>query len=295
MTANPNGDQPVGRFSDRLARAIDAKRAPVCVGLDPDAGRLDPSIPGAVDPERFTAFGRGVIDAVADLVPAVKPQSACYERFGSMGIRSLENTVRSARDAGLLVILDAKRGDIGVSARHYAAAASSMGVDAITVNGYLGAETVEPYLEAGLGVFVLVRTSNPGSDDVQSRTLADGQTVAEMMSQQVACLGANVIGDRGLSDAGAVVGATKRADAVSLRRRMPHQMLLIPGVGAQGGTIEDVREMCRPHAERHGDLGVVINASRSVIFAEPAGGEPWTEAVRRAARELALESASLLG
>lgn len=284
-----------GSFSDALVEAIDRTRAPVCVGLDPDAERIDASIPGSTEAERFVSFGAGVIDAVADLVPAVKPQSACYERYGSAGFRAMEDTIRSARDAGLVVILDAKRGDIGVSARHYAASAAGMGAHAITVNGYLGKETIEPYLEAGLGVFVLVRTSNQGSDEVQSTELADGHTVAEMMAHQVACLGAHSIGSRGLSDAGAVVGATKSADAAALRRLMPHQPLLIPGVGAQGGTVDDVRVMCRPRAETHGELGVVINASRSVIYAQGAAGESWTDAVRRAAKELALESASLLG
>jgi orotidine-5'-phosphate decarboxylase len=146
-----------------------------------------------------------------------------------------------ASEAGLAVVLDAKRGDIGVSAEHYAASAKSMGAGAITVNAYLGPETIKPYLSAGLGAFVLVRTSNPDSDAVQSLKLSDGRTVGEMMADHVAGLGAACVGSHGYSDVGAVVGATKAEDGRALRARMPKQFFLVPGDGAQGGTADDIR------------------------------------------------------
>ncbi len=290
-------DAPSARFSDRLADAIDLVGAPVCVGLDPVAGRLPEPVrshPG-LDAEAVMAFCKGVIDAVAGVVAAVKPQSACFERLGSAGIAALEAVVAHARGRGLIVVLDAKRGDIGTTAEHYAAAAVGFGADAITVNGYLGPETVEPFLDAGLGVFVLVRTSNLGSDAVQSARLEDGRTVAEMMADHVASLGSSRRGKRGLSDAGAVVGATKPADAASLRARMPDAPILVPGYGAQGGTADDVRALVRRGARRPGEQGVLVNASRSVIYAAPREREGWQAAVGRAAREMATDLRRALG
>src|SRR5262249_2518895 len=134
------------------------------------------------------------------------------------------------------------------------------GADALTVSGYLGPDTIEPFLKPGHGAFVLVRTSNPGSDAVQSLPLADGRTIAEMMADHVAALGATRRGKRGLSDVGAVVGATKAADAASLRKRMPDQIFLVPGYGAQGGRLDDVRPMLRPGARWPGDSGVLVTA-----------------------------------
>jgi len=231
------------------------------------------------------------VEAVADVVPAVKLQSACFERYGAPGWAALELAGAEARERGLLVILDAKRGDIGISATHYAAAAAALGAHALTVNAYLGPETVEPYLEAGLGVFVLVRTSNPDSDAVQSSPLEDGRTVAEMMADLVTTLGASRRGERGLSDVGAVVAATKPADAASLRARMPDTPFLVPGFGAQGGSSETIRGLRRPA----GDGGLLVSASRSVIYPDAArpdtAGRPvqddWREQVRAAARSMA--------
>ncbi|HYE02463.1 MAG TPA: orotidine-5'-phosphate decarboxylase, partial [Phycisphaerales bacterium] len=220
-----------GSFADRLAEAVARAGSPACVGLDPVLERLPEEVRGAyADPgQALVAFSRGVIDAVAGIVPAVKFQSACYERHDLA--RELRGLVLEARAAGLLVVLDAKRGDIGISAEHYAHAAFSGpgGADALTVSGYLGPDALAPFLVDGHGLFVLVRTSNPGSDQVQSLRLEGGRSVAEMMAGHVRRLGAERVGSAGLSDVGAVVGATKAADAAALRELMPEQVFLVPG------------------------------------------------------------------
>ena len=276
-------------FADFLTSRIAETRSVACVDLDP----VLESLPDAVrvrhhDPvEAVRAFCLGVIDAVADAVPAVKPQSACFERYGSRGVAVLEAVCSHARSRGLCVVLDAKRGDIGVSAQHYAAAAVHAGAHAITVNAYLGFDTVEPYLDAGLGVFALVRTSNPGSDAVQDPRLHDGRTVAAMMAERVAALGAARRGASGLSDVGAVVGATKAAQGVELRRLMPSQVFLVPGYGAQGGTAADIRALARAGAKDPAEAGVLVNASRSVIYARGVGA--WQENIRTAAATMTEE------
>ncbi|HYF15407.1 MAG TPA: orotidine-5'-phosphate decarboxylase [Phycisphaerales bacterium] len=276
-------------FADFLTSRIAETRSVACVGLDP----VLESLPDAVrvrhhDPvEAVRAFCLGVIDAVADAVPAVKPQSACFERYGSRGVAVLEAVCSHARSRGLCVVLDAKRGDIGVSAQHYAAAAVHAGAHAITVNAYLGFDTVGPYLEGGLGIFALVRTSNPGSDGVQDLRLDDGRTIAAMMAEQVAALGAHRPSTSGLSDVGAVVGATKASQGAELRKLMPNQFFLVPGYGAQGGTADDIRALVRANAKGPAEAGVLVNASRSVIYAKGAG--TWQENVRAAALKMNAE------
>lgn len=279
-------------FVDRLDAAIAGVGSPVCVGLDPVLDRL----PGAVRAAgaagglgAIEAFSRGVIEAVAGQVAAVKFQSACYERWGGAGLSVLADLARRAEDLGLVVILDAKRGDIGISAEHYAAAALAQHADAITVNGYLGPSGVLPFLEAGLGVFVLVRTSNPDSDSVQSVRLADGRSVAEMMADHVAHLGRDYLGSCGLSDAGAVVGLTKAGDGPALRARMPDQVFLIPGYGAQGGSPGAIRALLRADGR-----GVLVSASRSVIYPPDGDTGDWRSAVIRAAERFAGEVSGAL-
>lgn len=278
-----------GAFADRLARALERSGSAACVGLDPVYERLPAEVTsGATSPAAaIESFCMGVIEAVAPHVGVVKPQSACFERHGWAGVAALTRVCRAAHEAGLLVLLDAKRGDIGVTAEHYAAATAGLPADALTVNAYLGPATVEPYLKAGLGVFVLVRTSNPDSDAVQSHPLADGRTVAEMMADQVAALGESRVGTSGYSDVGAVVGATKAADGRALRERMPRQVFLVPGYGAQGGTADDVRALLDARGG-----GVLVNASRSVIYA-PASGGDWRAGVREAAARFVQELASI--
>lgn len=281
--------------ADRLAGAIDRVGVPVCVGLDPVPEKLPPEVRGGHwEPARAVeAFCEGVVDAVAGLAAAVKPQSACFEHLGAVGMGVLERVCARARGRGLFVVLDAKRGDIGISAEHYAAWARHTGADAITVNGYLGMETVEPYLAVGLGVFVLVRTSNPGGDAFQGARLSDGRTIAELMGDHVHAFGEGRRGVRGLSDVGAVVGATKGGEGRALRGRMAHQCILIPGYGAQGGTPSDVALLARPGARAPGDLGVLVNASRSVIYA-PARDGSWSAGVAHAARAMGEELRGVL-
>lgn len=285
------------RFSDRLAARIRQVGSPICVGLDPVLENLPPAVRAAHhDPLAAIAdFTRGVIDAVAPHVAAVKFQSACFERYGSGGVGVLEQAMHHAAEIGVPVVLDAKRGDIAISAEHYAAAAKRAGAHAITVSGYLGPETIKPYLKAGMGVFVLVRTSNPDSDQVQEHALRDGRTVAEMMADLVAALGTSHIGGSGLSDVGAVVGATKTASATALRTHMPAQIFLIPGYGAQGGKAEDIRAMLRRGRTSPADAGVLVTSSRAIINAGNAiADKGWKDAVADAAHTMAKEIAAIV-
>lgn len=279
-------------FADRLCAAMERLDAPACVGLDPVVESLPDDLRAQARDDDSSAamierFSMGVLDAVRGVVPAVKVQSACYERFGAPGFGAMERVCAHAKKNDLLVVLDAKRGDIGVSARHYAHAAfNRIGADALTVSPYLGMDTLEP-MAPGLaaeypdnGLFVLVRTSNPGSDGVQNQRLADGRTVAQAMGAMVATLGERSVGGSGYSSVGAVVAATKPEDARAMRDAMPRQIFLVPGFGAQGGTVETVRALFH-----EGRRGALITASRSVIFAFGKGEKDWTGAIANAARE----------
>jgi orotidine-5'-phosphate decarboxylase len=280
-------------FSDRLLASIRRIGAPTCIGLDPVLEKL----PAAVRAEHWEplaairAFCHEVIKAAAPHAAAVKFQSACFERYGGSGLTLLHHLTADAAALGLTTILDAKRGDIGISADHYAAAAVASGAHAITVNAYLGLSTIDPYLKSGLGVFILVRTSNPDSDAIQSHKLADGRTLAEMMADHVAQLGDRHLGTAGLSDVGAVVGATKAEDARALRARMPHQIFLIPGYGAQGGTAADIREMLSGRPATDGSI--LVTASRSVIYAFEPNDPNWQTSVASAAQKFNQELRSL--
>ncbi len=289
---------------DRLAALIDERRAPLCVGLDPVVERIPEAIRTHREPAAaLEAFSRGVIEAVEGVACAVKPQAACFERWGSPGFAALERTIWAAREAGLFVLLDAKRGDIGTSAAHYAASATAMGADAVTVNAYLGPSGIRPFLDAGLAVFALVRTSNPDSDAIQASTLRDGRTVAERVAETIAQLGAEYRGANGLSALGAVVGATKtdataKPSPSALRAAMPDQVFLTPGIGAQGASPEDLRPLARPGAATPGALGLLATASRSVTYPDFAqhddagtalAEEAWRTAVRSEAQALAAQ------
>ncbi|MFG0329330.1 MAG: orotidine-5'-phosphate decarboxylase [Phycisphaerales bacterium] len=296
------------RFSDRLLTAIDRKGgAPVCVGLDPvyerlpDALKRDTGEPG----DEVTAifqFGVEVIDAVADSVPAIKIQSACFERYREDGVETLYSLVQEAIDRELVVILDAKRGDIGISAEHYAAATFDPPrppsdivtphdrPDAITINAYLGADGITPFLRDGHGAFALVRTSNPGGDELQTARLESGDTVAEHLARIIDRLGADHLGEMGYSDLGAVVGATKTDEIARLRELMPRAIFLVPGYGAQGAGADDVRACFRPDGR-----GAIVTASRSVIFAyEDDASDDWIESIGVAARRFADEVGAIL-
>ncbi len=279
--------------ADTLCRAIRAAGSPVCVGLDPVLENIPVEVEGAHASDRIELFSRGVLESVRGIVPAVKFQSACYERHGWEGVRALERSMRLARELGFVVILDAKRGDIGISASHYAAAAKGAGAHFVTVNGYLGVSGIEPFLKEGLGVFVLVRTSNPDSAAFQASRTTSGATIAELMASSVAELGKSRLGTTGLSDVGAVVGATQSAEALALRHLMPAQIFLIPGFGAQGGTADDVRAMVRA-GKMFDEGGVLVTASRSVIYPK-SSGTSWRDSIRLAARDLATQILQAVG
>lgn len=199
-------------------------------------------------------------------------------------MRVLFETLEAAREVGLVTILDAKRGDIGISAEHYSAAMyGHYGADWSTVNAYLGMDGITPFLARG-GAFALVRTSNPGSDALQSLHTVHGLTIAETVADLVAEAGRSTVGSRGFSALGAVVGATKAREAAALRSHMPQQIFLVPGFGAQGGTVEDVRP-CFHHDGR----GAIVTASRSVIFATGTTAADWISPIQRAAESFADE------
>ncbi len=280
-------------FSDRLLNSIRRVNAPTCIGLDPVLEKL----PASVRAEHWEpvaairAFCHQVIQASAPHAAAIKFQSACFERYGGPGLTIMRELINEAATAGLTILLDAKRGDIGISADHYAAATVALGAHAITANAYLGPSTIEPYLKAGLGVFILVRTSNPDSDGIQSTKLADGRTVAEMFADYTKALGDKNMGTMGLSNVGAVVGATKAEDALALRKRMPHQPFLIPGYGAQGGTAQDIKAMLAGHPITSGHM--LVTASRSVIYAFKPDDNSWQSSVAAAAQQFAEELRAL--
>jgi orotidine-5'-phosphate decarboxylase len=281
-----------------LLQAIAEKGAPVCVGLDPVVDRLPAGLVGNAT-ERIESWCMGVLEAVVAYTPAVKPQLACFERYGSQGYAVYERVVSAAKGLGLLVIADGKRGDIGLSSAHYAAGllAGENAADALTVNAYLGADGLEPFadaaLAAGAGLFALVRTSNPGGDALQGLQLADGHTVSQAVGQIVAELGASrpgYVGASGYSLLGAVVGATKAGEVAALRELMPRQLFLVPGFGAQGGGPDDVKACFKPDG-----TGAIITASRSVIYAhEKEAGVDWRIAVRDAVSGFNRQIASIL-
>lgn len=286
----------VQHAADRLLERIERAGAPVCVGIDPVAERLPASLRPAGGDEAAAAaveeFSTGILDAVAGVVPAVKVQAACFERHGPAGTAALARVLSHARAIeGLELILDCKRGDIGISAEHYAAAArGGFAAHWTTVSAYLGTDSLLPFAGGGHGAFALVRTSNPSGDALQSLRLADGRTVSEAVADLVAAAGAADVGASGFSALGAVVGATKPADAAALRSRMPSQVFLVPGFGAQGGGVDDVLPCFRADGR-----GALVTASRSVIYAFDPADRQWRSAVRRAAGELRAQIGAALG
>lgn len=264
-----------GHFADRLVAAVGRKGAPLCVGLDPDP-TLMPEGLGVAE------FCRGIVDAVADVAVAVKPQAAFFEAQGADGWAALAEVCDHARAAGLLVVVDAKRGDVPSTARAYAAALAPL-ADAITVNPYLGGDSLEPFFARdALGVFVVVKTSNPGSVDLQDLPLADGRPLWQHVADLVDRWGADRLGASGLSSVGAVVGATFPQEVAEARRLLPRSVLLLPGVGAQGGRADDLAE-----AFSAGPASALVSASRSVLYADR--GEGWQEAAATEATRLADE------
>ena len=276
---------PNTNFADRLIEAILAKGTPCVVGLDPRVDLFPTFITDPFtrsDPETaiygsIAAYHRFVIDLVAARVPAVKLQIAFYEQYGVAGLTAFAETVRIARAAGLVVIVDAKRGDIGPTDEAYARAFLGRSevfgtqmpifdVDCITVAPYLGRDSLEPFVRAckdwGKGIFVLVRTSNPSAGDFQDLITASGRPVYEEVGVLVEEIGRDLIGRHGYSSIGAVVGAPYPHEAHRLRLRMPHTPFLVPGYGAQGASADDATAAFDANG-----LGAIINASRSITYA----------------------------
>jgi orotidine-5'-phosphate decarboxylase len=268
-------------FGDRVAAEVERKRSQLIVGLDPIPDLLPVELRG--DVARFCC---GIIDAVAPHAVAVKPQLAFFEALGAEGMAAFAETCTYARRAGLLVIADGKRGDIGSTARAYSAAyleGEEPLADALTVNPYLGRESIEPYLAAarrqGAGIFCIVKTSNAGGD-IQDVALSDGRPLWQHVASLVADWGADLIGEHGLSAVGAVVGATHPRAVAEARKLMPQAVLLLPGVGTQGASAGDLAR-----AFTSGPASALVNAARSVIYAFRETGDDYkTAAGAEAAR-----------
>lgn len=288
---------------DHLISEIRKKKCPVCVGLDTTLERMPPDVRAECSGSFADAaagileYNREILDEVAGLVPAVKIQSACYELYGPPGMLAFAETVRMAREYGLIVIADAKRSDIGATAACYADAfigttalgdmrESAFDADFVTVNAYLGADGIVPFLadcrKYDRGIFVLVKTSNPSGADLQDLQLQDGERVYERMMHFVSQWGEDLCGKEGFSEVGAVVGATHPAQAQQLRSAFPSVFFLLPGVGAQGASAEDVCG-CFDSAGRGG----IINVSRSVLQAwQKYPDLSYAKAARRSVKTL---------
>ena len=303
---------------DRLLEKIAELQNPTVVGLDPKLSYLPDclkensfakygkTLVGAAD--ALLAFNQGLIDALCDIVPAVKLQAAYYEMLGWQGVRALTETIRYAWSKGMYVITDGKRNDIGATMEAYAAAhlgvtdiegesSEAFGADALTVNGYLGSDGIAPLLSVcksrDKGIFVLVKTSNPSSGELQDRILDSGETVYQAMGKMCESWGEEVPGKYGYSGVGAVVGATYPAQLGELRNALPRTFFLVPGYGAQGGGAADVA----PGFDKNG-LGAVVNSSRAIMCAwqkENCVPEDYAEAARREALRMRDEIMARIG
>lgn len=313
-------------FADRLLAAIERRRAPAVVALDPVWESLpEPLTRGVASGDvpallaRIREFSRRVIEVIAPIVPAVKINSAYFERYHAAGVALFDELFGYAAHCGLITIADCKRGDVGHTAEMYARAclgewgtagstictgASAQvfnsHADSVTVNGYFGLDGVKPFMDAagtlGRGVFVLVRTSNPSAAAIQDIALADGRKVHEVVAEQVDAWSraTGLMGQSGFSGLGAVVATRDKADAARLRERMSASLFLVPGYGAQGGQAADFA----PYFDASG-RGAIIAAGRSVIFAYREGShraaraEDWPASIEAACRAFANDVAGL--
>jgi orotidine-5'-phosphate decarboxylase len=302
-----------GHFGDRLAKAVQRCGNPVLVGLDPRHAQLPGPLKAsgtadcAEQAAAFRTFCFEVIDVVAGLVPAVKPQAAFFEQLGPPGMTALADVIQNARRRGLLVILDGKRNDIGSTATAYAEgwlgheAPSGWGGDALTVSPYLGEDSLSPFVEAAsqrdAGIFVLVKTSNPGGGMFQD-LVAGGRPIYRHVAEYVEGQAAATVGGSGYGIVGAVVGATYPQQSLELRACMPHTWFLVPGFGSQGATARDVAGAFDANG-----LGAIVNNSRGIIFAheraefKALGAARWQDAVAAATRQMidALRSETTAG
>jgi orotidine-5'-phosphate decarboxylase len=293
-------------FADRLAAAVVERRSQLVVGLDPQLDLLPVELRGDAHLGRraaadaCTRFCKGVVDAVAPYVVAVKPQLAFFEALGADGLQSFEDVCGYCRAAGLILIADGKRGDIGSTARAYASAyleardGEAALADAMTVNTYLGRDSLEPFVAAcrrtGGGLFCVVKTSNAGGAEVQDLVLSDGRHVWHQVAELVAEWGADLVGEHGLSAVGAVVGATHPRAVGEARRLLPQSILLLPGVGAQGATPADVAR-----AFTSGPASALVSVARNVIYAFRVSGMDWRTAAAAEASKYARDVWSVSG
>lgn len=284
-------------FADRLIAMIEAKRSHVVLGIDPDYDLLPPTVRAHSGNETSSSeaeakitcyrdFLTPLLDHLVEDVVAIKIQIAYFEALGAMGYALYENVVEQAQKLGYLVIADVKRGDIGSTAEAYARAHLDVtGADAVTVNPYFGADGLEPFFrrarDAGKGVFVLVKTSNPTSSEIQDLTLSSGEPVYGRVAELVNVWGRGTDGQCGYRAVGAVVGGTHPAEGSGLRRQMPGVLFLVPGYGAQGATGADLSGLFDDAG-----TGTVVNSARAILYAYRSHPGHWLDAALREARDM---------
>ena len=297
-------------ITDRLIEEIIAMQNPTCVGLDTLFDYLPDEMKAGVTTfegvaERVFEFNKKLIDTLYGIVPSVKVQIAYYEMYGTAGMKAYEETLKYANEKGLVVIADAKRNDIGSTASCYAkaflgetqvnsTASSAFPADYVTVNGYLGTDGIAPFVEEceskDKGIFVLVKTSNPSSGELQNLMLENGKTVFEYMGGLVEKWGESTVGNYGYSAVGAVVGATHPTEAKRLREILPHTFFLIPGYGAQGGNAQMLKSCFGENG-----LGGVVNNSRGILCAYKKNGGTYYEAAKNACIAMQKDLSEVIG
>ena len=303
---------------DRLIENIIEKQNPTVAGLDPKLDYVPASIKDACFAQygktlegaaaALLAFNKAIIDQICDIVPAVKPQAAYYEMYGWQGVRALAETIAYAQQKGMFVMTDGKRNDIGTTMEAYATAhlgttdvageaIDAFGADALTVNGYLGTDGIRPLVkicqEKDKGIFVLVKTSNPSSGELQDLKLTNGASVYEQMGRMCEQWGEALPGKYGYSGVGAVVGATYPEQLKEMREKAPHTFFLVPGYGAQGGGAQDAK-----NAFDKNGLGAIINSSRGIMCAWKKQGlteDDFAAAARSEALRMKADILSVIG
>ena len=303
---------------DRLIENIIEKQNPTVAGLDPKLDYVPASVRDACFAQygktlegaaaALLAFNKAIIDQICDIVPAVKPQAAYYEMYGWQGVRALAETIAYAQQKGMFVMTDGKRNDIGTTMEAYATAhlgttdvageaIDAFGADALTVNGYLGTDGIRPLVkicqEKDKGIFVLVKTSNPSSGELQDLKLTNGASVYEQMGRMCEQWGEALPGKYGYSGVGAVVGATYPEQLKEMREKAPHTFFLVPGYGAQGGGAQDAK-----NAFDKNGLGAIINSSRGIMCAWKKQGlteDDFAVAARNEALRMKADILSVIG
>ena len=297
----------MNNMMDKLIQKIKETNNPTIIGLDPRYEQIPKCIKEKYEETKegvakaIIEFNKRIIDSIKDIIPAVKPQIAFYEKYGIEGMKAFEETCKYAKKQGMIVVADIKRGDIGTTAQSYSDAflgRSKIGkkeeaifdVDFVTLNPYMGIDSIKPFIEDckkyNKGVFILAKTSNPSSKDMQDLKLETGEKVFEKVAKLIETWGKDQIGEYGYSSISAVVGATHREELKDIRQLAPHTFFLIPGYGAQGGKAEDIAL----GFDKNG-IGGIVNASRSLINAY--NSEMWKHKFKEEEFEKAIRSESL--